>query len=170
MVRLQRFLNLLFVFVLFLVLLASYVYQYSKAQQPCFLCILQRLGMIGVAAALLMNCRFGIKVQHYGLAILSALIGRLFALRQIAMHLCPEFPAFGQGVFGFDLYVWAFFVFSCSIFACAVLLILYGFTKHKDFPPVWGIPEKLAFWAIGLITASNLITTFLECGLTSCHK
>lgn len=168
MASFQRFLNLLFIFVLFFVLAGGYIYQYVKGVQPCPLCILQRLGMIGVAASLLMNCRFGITAQYYGLAILSALMGRIFSLRQIAMHACPEFPAFGQGVLGFELYVWAYFIFSCSIFACAVLLILYGFTKHKDFPPVWGMAEKCAFWAILLICAGNLLTTFLECGFTSC--
>lgn len=168
MANFQRILNLLFIYIIFFVLFAAYFYQYLRNEDPCFLCILQRLGMIGVASALLMNFRFGIKVQHYGLAILSALIGRIFALRQIAMHACPEFPTFGQKVFGFDLYIWAFFVFTFSIFACAILTILYGFTKNKDFPPTWGLFERVAFWAIALITVSNLITTFLECDLGAC--
>lgn len=168
MVAFQRISNLVFIFVLFLVLIGGYIYQYGKGLHPCPLCILQRLGMIGVASSLLMNCRFGIKVQHYGLALISALIGRLFSLRQIAMHICPEFPPYGETVLGFELYVWAYFVFSCSILALAILIILYGFTKHKEFLPVWGIGEKIAFLAMILITASNLFTTFLECGLTDC--
>ncbi len=170
MAAFQRVLNLLFIYTLFIVLFAAYVVQYIKGESPCFLCILQRLGMIGIAAALLMNLRFGIKVQYYGLAILSALIGRIFALRQIAMHICPEFPTYGQAIFGFDLFVWAFIVFTCSIFASAVLLILYGFTRKKDFSPVWGLGEKLAFWAVALIAISNIFTTLLECGLTTCFE
>jgi hypothetical protein len=124
--------------------------------------------MIGVAVALLMNLRFGIKVQHYGLAILSALMGRAVALRQISFHICPEFPPFGEPVFGLDLYVWSFFVFSCSQFAVAVLLILYGFSKNGDFTPVWGKGEKLAFGAVCLLSLANIYTSLSDCGFGPC--
>ena len=162
MAKFQRVMNLLFIYILFIVLFGSYLYQYFKGAQPCHLCTLQRLGMIGVACALLMNLRFGIKPQYYGLAILSALTGRLFSLKQIAMHVCPEFPTYGQAIFGYDLYVWAFIVFSCSIFACAILTIIYGYTKKKEIPPTWGFPEGIAFLGGILITVSNFFTTLLE--------
>lgn len=170
MVYFQKVLNIMFIFVLCAVLLGAYGYQYLKNEDPCPLCLLQRLGMIGVAAALLMNLRFGIKVQHYGLAILSATLGRLVALRQIGLHVCPEFPTFGEPVFGFDLYVWAFFVFTCSIFACAVLTIIYGYAKDYDYQPTWGRAEKAAFWTLTIIAIGNTITTFIECGLSTCDN
>ena len=160
MASFQRMINLLSVYILFFVLLGAYLYQYIKGIEPCHLCILQRLGMIGIACGFLMNCKFGIKVQHYGLVILGALVGRIFALRQIAMHICPDFPTYGQAVLGLDLYIWTFIIFSCAIFACAVLTIFYGFTKTKVFPPVWGAGERVAFWLIALITVSNIFSTF----------
>lgn len=168
MMTFQRILNALFILVLCAVLLGAYFYQFTKHEEPCPLCLLQRLGMIGIAVALLMNLRFGIRVQHYGLAILSALLGRIVSLRQIALHVCPEFPTFGEPVFGFDLYVWAFIVFSCSIFAAAVLLILFGYTKPREYQPTWGSMEKFAFGLVTLITVANIITTFMECGFTHC--
>lgn len=168
MVAFQRALNLLFIFVIFAVLLSASLYQFTRYVPPCPLCILQKLGMIGIAASLLMNCKFGIKAQHYGLAILSALIGRIFSLKQISMHVCPEFPTYGRAVFGFDLYVWAFIVFTCSIFACALLTIFFGYTKKRDFSPSWGFLDRIAFWAVFLITLCNLITTFMRCGLGTC--
>lgn len=168
MVAFQRFLNLLFIYVICAVLLGSYLYQYMRSEEPCTLCLLQRLGMIGVVSSLLLNMKFGIKVQHYGLAILSALLGRMVSLKQIGLHLCPEFPAFGEPVFGLDLYVWAFMIFSSSIFAAAVLTIFYGITAKQEFPPTWGFFSRLAFWAVLLITLSNFLTTLMECGIGSC--
>lgn len=168
MVTLQRILNVLFIFVLSAVLLAGYMYQFIKHEEPCPLCLLQRLGMIGVAIALLMNLRFGIKVQHYGLAILSALLGRMVSLRQIELHVCPEFPKFGEPVFGFDLYVWAFIVFACSLFACAVLLIIHGYSKPQEYLPKWGSLEKFAFWLVALITLGNVLVSLIDCGLSTC--
>lgn len=168
MLTLQRVLNLLFIFVLCGVLFGSYFYQYLKSEEPCPLCLLQRLGMIGVILAILMNLRFGIKVQHYGLAILSALLGRIVSLRQISYHVCPEFPAFGEPVLGFDLYIWSFIIFTCSIFACAVLLIIYGFSQQKQPPPTWGAFERFVSIIVALLIAANVVTTYLECGFTAC--
>jgi hypothetical protein len=121
--------------------------------------------MIGVAIALLMNLRFGIRVQYYALAILSALSGRLVSLRQISMHVCPEFPTFGEPVLGLDLYVWAFIVFACSIFACAILIILYGYSKAHETHVIWGTGEKTAFWLVVTITTANTINTLVDLGL-----
>ena len=168
MVNFQRVLNILFILVLSFVLIGSYLYQYLNHEEPCPLCLLQRLGMIGIASALLLNLRFGIKVQHYGLAILSALVGCLVSLRQMGLHVGTDSPYLGEPVFGFDLYVWAFLVFTCSIFSCALLLIIHGFSKTREYLPTWNRLEKLIFGLIFLITLGNIITTFLECGFTSC--
>ncbi len=165
---LQRWLNFLFILVLCAILLAAYWYQFAMQMKPCPLCLLQRLGMIGIATALLMNLRFGIKVEHYGLALLSALLGRLVSLRQIGLHICPTFPAYGQPVFGYDLYVWAFIVFTCSIFSCAVLLIIYGYSKSQSYPPTWNLPEKALFGLVLLLVLANTVTALRDCGLTNC--
>jgi len=168
MVLFQRILNLLFIFVLCGVLLGGYLYQFIESLEPCPLCFLQRLGMIGIAVALMMNLRFGIKAQHYGLAILSTLLGYMVSLRQISLHACSDFPPpFLKAVFGLDLYVWGFIVFTCSVFACAVLLILYGCSKRQESLS-WGLMEKCAFWLLLLVAFGNLINTLIDCGLTSC--
>jgi hypothetical protein len=122
--------------------------------------------MIGVAVSLLMNLRFGIHVQYYGLAILNAVLALIVALRQISMHICTDFPSFGEPILGYDLYVWSFIVFVCSIVACSILMILYD--HSKEHPVIWGRPEKWAFGFVVLIILANIVTTFLECGLTSC--
>lgn len=168
MIALQRTLNVLFILVLCAILSAAYYYQFSKHEDPCPLCLLQRLGMLGIASALLMNLRFGIKIQHYGLAILFALLGRIVSLRQISMHVCPFFPTFGEPILGFDLYVWSFMIFTSTIMACAILLILKGYSKTTDYHPTWGWPEKFAFGFVFLLTLANALTTYLECGLTGC--
>lgn len=168
MIFLQRILNILFIYVLCAVLLAAYAYQFILDEDPCILCLLQRLGMIGVASALALNLRFGIKIQFYGLAILSALLGRIVSLRQIGLHICPEFPTYGQPIFGFDLWVWSFIIFTISIFAVACLLIIKGFFPEEDTNPTWGMREKLPFWLLLLVALSNGIITFIDCGFSDC--
>lgn len=164
----QRIANALFIYVLCGVLTAAYTYQFTTHENPCPLCLLQRLGMIGVAAGLLMNLRFGIRAEHYGLCILSALLGRFVSLRQIGLHVCPQFPTFGEPVLGYDLYAWAYIVFSCSALAIAALLIVFGMTNHRPVKTFWGGWEITAFCLVGLLVLGNFVTTLIICGLGAC--
>jgi len=168
--RCKEILNLLFIFVLCAVLLGSYAYQFFLHQEPCVLCLLQRLGMTAIAVALLLNIRFGIKVQYYGLAILGALFGGSVSLRHISFHISSGLPHFGGSVLGFDLYVWSFIIFVCSILATAVLLILEGFFKTAEYEAHWGYWEHLAFWLVFLITIIDAYLVLLECGLGTCIR
>ncbi|MBM3184577.1 MAG: disulfide bond formation protein B [Chlamydiae bacterium] len=167
MASLQRILNLLFVFVLSLVLIASYVYQFTASTIPCSLCLLQRLAIFAIIIGLLLNLRFGIKAEHYGLSLLGAILGRSISLRQMALHICPlESPPYpGEPVFGFDLYVWAFIIFACCIVAIAVLLILFGFTNHRPVPASSGFFEKVAITLVAFIALAGAVITFLTNGL-----
>lgn len=167
--KIQRIATTLFILVLSLVLIAAHFYQFMKREEPCPLCLLQRLAMIGIAIALLMNLRIGIRVEYYGLAILSSLFGAMASLRQIALHACPGSTTFGEPLLGYHLYVWTLLVFLCSLFACAVLLILYGYSKHREYNPAWHFSEKCAFSLLVLIISANVVTTFLQCGLTPCN-
>lgn len=164
----QRIVNVLFIYILSFVLLGSYIYQFLTHEIPCTFCLLQKLGMIGIMTALLMNLRFGVKVEHYGLAILSALLGRMISLKQIGLHVCPEIPQTGTAVLGLDLYIWAFIVFSASMFACAFLTILYGYCKKTIYEPTWGKWEKIAFILTFFVTITNVIAVYFECQFGFC--
>ncbi len=166
MVALQRFLNALVILIISGVILAAFGVQIFEGEEPCPLCYLQRAAMIGVAFALALNLKNGIRPQHYGLALLFTLFGGAVALRQISLHVCPQFPKFGLPVLGMSLYTWSFFVFVCSIFAIALLLLLYR--KEQKEVPV----EKWSLFAIGLIffvTVANVLSTLLQCGFGSCE-
>jgi magnesium-transporting ATPase (P-type) len=166
MTKCVRLLNVLHILVLSGVLLSGYSVQFLLHEQPCPLCMLQRLAMIGISVALLCNLKFGIKPFHYGLGILAAIFGGSVSARQMALHICPQFPTFGTPVFGLDLYWWAFIVFTASIFVIAIMLFLYTKEQEKPVPMNW--VEKGVFVLIAAITLANVITTFLECGLSVC--
>ncbi|PIS02877.1 MAG: disulfide bond formation protein B [Chlamydiae bacterium CG10_big_fil_rev_8_21_14_0_10_42_34] len=166
--KLQKQLNLIFIYVLSLVLIGGYAYQIFSHEEPCILCFMQRLGMTGVSIAILMNLRFGIRVEHYGLAILAATVGRVVSLRQIGMHICPQFAPFGHPILGLELYVWSYIVFGCSVFACAVLLIMYGLTENKKEQIQWGGVEKFALALVALVAFGNFVNALFDCSLFSC--
>lgn len=166
MTKTIRFLNAVHVLILAGVLLGAYGVQFMMKEQPCPLCMLQRLSMMGIAVMAICNLKFGIRPAHYGVAILSAMLGAGVSLRQIALHICPQFPTFGEPLLGLDLYWWAFIVFSCSIGAIAIFLALFKKEQEKPMHLNWF--EKGVFVLMALIIIGNVITTFLECGLGAC--
>ncbi len=169
MYQLCRTLNALFVLVLGGVLIGGYMVQFLLHEQPCPLCMLQRLAMLGIACGPLLNLRFGMKPIHYGFSILCALFGDSVSLRHIALHICPGFPKFGEPIWGLSLYSWAFLVFACSLFAIAILLMMH--TREIEEREHTGLNrlEKSAFALIVFLALANATTTFLSCGFGPCE-
>jgi len=166
--KIVTFLNSLFPIVLACVVLGGYYIQITRHELPCPLCMLQRIAMIGTAMGPLLNLRFGFSTSHYAISLFAAIFGGSISLRQICLHICPGFPTFGEPVLGLSLYTWAFIVFASSIFAVAILLLMH--TPSKDFPK----PRKVAplgmvaFGLVLLVAFADVITTFMECGLSAC--
>jgi len=151
------------------ILLGAFGVQFIMHEEPCPLCMLQRLGMIGVASGALLNLWFGVRMSHYGLCLLSALMGGFVALRQISLHVCPGLPAFGLPVLGLSLYTWSFIVFVCVVLGIACLLFLYDPEETPKEPVQQGFWSKFAFGLILFIALTNIATTFWQCGLGPCE-
>lgn len=165
----ERNLNALLVIILSGVLLGGFWVQLVEHETPCPLCLLQRLGMIGVACGALLNVRFGVQMAHYALSLLSVLMGGAVALRQVSLHVCPGLPAFGLPVLGLSLYTWSFLVFVCSALFISLLLFLYNPKESSLVPHSMNPWCKLAFGLLLLITLGNIVTTFQICGFGPCH-
>ncbi len=100
------------------VLIGAFYFQFGLGENPCPLCLLQRIGMIGVIFGLSLNTYFGLKKEHFGIVILSALVGSAFSIRQILLHICPiagEPSGYGTAVLGMHLYSWAVVIYIASI-------------------------------------------------------
>lgn len=169
MIGLQKNLNALLILILVGVLLSAFGVQFFEHEVPCPLCMLQRLGMIGVATAVLLNLRFNILTAHYAIGLLSALAGGFVALRQISLHACPGFSTFGLPVLGLSLYTWSFIVFVCCVAAIALLLFLYDPKSKETIHSEMNIWCRFAFAMLFLITVANVVTTFIQCGLSVCQ-
>ena len=166
----QKHINGLIIIILSGVLLSAYGVEFFWHEVPCPLCLLQRLCMISAAIGCLLNMRFGIHMSHYGLILLSALAGGTVALRQISLHVCPGFPQFGFPVLGLSLYTWSFVVFVCIGLAVAGLLFLYDPLKDKAESFRFSKFGTFVFSLLFIVTAANVITTFLHCGLGPCQE
>lgn len=164
----ERFFNTLWILVICGVLLAAFGVQLFLKEMPCPLCLLQRLAMISIASAALLNLCFGTKLTHYSLALFSSTFGGAVSLRQIALHVCPNFTTFGTPVLGLSLFSWAFLVFCCSIVAVALLMFFYDPKESPRDPGRMNAFEQLAAALLLFVTVANIITTLVLCGLDPC--
>lgn len=164
-----RFLNALLVIGLCAVLFGGLYVQYFHGETPCPLCYLQRLGMVGMATGAALNLAYGLRPAHYGLSLVAAVFGSAVALRQIALHVCPQFSIFGTPIFGLSLYTWSFFVHASTILYIAWLLFLQeeaGWGPRERRMNWW---ETLAIVLIVIVVCGNIAASFLQCGIGPCE-
>lgn len=161
--------NSICIFIISSILLGALYFQFGLGEDPCPLCLLQRMGMIGMLFALSLNIFYGFKANHFALVIISALVGLVFSSRQVLLHICPEpgvSPGYGTPIFGMYLYSWGVLIFICSILASAIFLFFIPENKEKPVAPI--LIERVAFYLVVIIVLINVIATFFECQLGPC--
>ena len=152
------------------VLIGALYFQFGLHENPCPLCLLQRIGFIGVIFGLSMNTYFGLKKEHFGIVIISALVGSVFSIRQILLHICPvsgESTGYGTAVLGMHLYSWAVVIYTASIVGSVIFLFLIKDDK-KEMERKPFTFEKVAFYLGMLLIFINMVATFFECHFGPC--
>lgn len=165
----ERCINALELIGLLLVLLMAFIFQFVFQELPCPLCLLQRLGFIGISVGFLLNLRFGLRPSHYAISLLSALFTSFVALRQIALHAIPGTGSYGSAIFGLHMYTWSFILaMLITIFTTLSLSIdrQYLHPHHKNIK--WRHFTHALFAIAIIFTAFNLVSVLLECGIMQC--
>jgi disulfide bond formation protein DsbB len=163
-------LNALALYSIALVLAIAFAAQLLLGELPCPLCLLQRIQFAMLAVGPILNVRFGPRSSHYGISLLVAIAGAAFAARQILLHIMPGDTGYGSALLGYHYYTWAFIGFSLAIFLMAVMLLFdrQFAPNEKETPPGVVRFGRVAIWLVIALTALNVVSTLLECGLESC--
>lgn len=155
------------------VMLSAFFIQFVEGEFPCPLCMLQRYGMIlSTIGALwiIMQARRGTLTttryaQGLGMGMIGVLAGATVSLRQIALHIKPGDPGYGEPVLGLHLYSWAFVTFTIVLIYVGVMLML----MPRGIPqaPVAGsaalkISTAVVWLFIGVVAANVVAIIFLE--------
>ncbi len=152
------------------ILIGALYFQFGLHENPCPLCLLQRMAMMAVIFGLGMNIYFGFKPQHFALIIMAALVGLTMSARQVLLHICPvdgEPTGYGSPVFGMHLYTWGVFIFLMSILASAIFIMIIPKIEAKPELKIIAL-EKFAVYLTIAIILINIIATFFECQLGPC--
>jgi disulfide bond formation protein DsbB len=156
--------------VVFSVVFGAYGIQFIFLEPPCPLCLLIRIGMIATGFGLVLNALFGPRPLHYGFALLGCVFGVIVSLRNIALHIVPGTGSYGDAVFGFHLYTWAFLVFMAMIIAIAVVMFFQRQFDEtgEDAPKIVNVVAVIALSVGIFLAAANAFTTAVECELGPC--
>lgn len=122
--RLEIMMSVVGILTVFVILSAALVMQFVYGEVPCPLCELQRAGFLSIAIALFMNLRYGNKVAHWAIVILSAFAGIVVSMRQILLHVNDPI-GFGSAILGLHMYTWCLVGFAMVILGATLMLIIY---------------------------------------------
>src|SRR5215470_12853624 len=162
-------LNALGLYGIAFVLAAAFAAQLSLGELPCPLCLLQRIQFALLAIGPILNVRYGPHPNHYACSLLAAAAGAAFAMRQILLHIMPGDPGYGSALLGYHYYTWAFIGFAVAIVLIALMLLFDGQFKDDGAAQAPGANAFVqgAVWQVIALTALNVLSTLLECGLAA---
>lgn len=156
---------------LLIVLSLALFFQFALKELPCPLCLLQRVGFLGVMLAMCMNLQFGYKNSHIGLSLLFALFTGFVSLRQVALHVIPGTGSYGYAFLGYHLYTWSFIATMAIIMYYAVILIFDFKPTHQNLlSSAWKTINKSVIFLVSAIILINMVATYMECGLGFCPE
>ncbi len=164
-------LNALSLYAVALVLAAAFTAQLLLHELPCPLCLLQRIQFAVLAIGPILNVRWGPRPSHYALSLLAAAVGAAFSTRQILLHIMPGDAGYGTALFGFHYYTLAFVGFAAAIVLLAAMLLFdRQFEEDGATQPIVRAFARTAVWLVIALTALNVISTLVECGLSACAE
>lgn len=165
-IKLHTLGNTLGLVIICMILSIAFLDQFHHADLPCPLCLLQRVSFVAVGLCLIMNLKLGVKTSHYGLMIISALLGLAIASRHFYLHLAPNNPNYGHLFLGLNFFTWSMIAFGTILgFNGIALLLERGFNNHQENLG-WSIKTLLYIFLILIL--ANGISTFIQCGFSIC--
>lgn len=167
--KLLKYFNSACILVVCGILMGAFYFQFGLNEDPCPLCLLQRMAMIGVIFGLSLNIFFGFDAKHFGVVIISAIVGAMFSGRQVLLHISKIDGDVGYGTpfFGMHLYTWGVLIFIASILGSAIFLFFGDKFKTGAAHLILNFEKYVAFLAT-IIVVVNVIATFFECQLGPC--
>lgn len=164
-----KYLNSLCILLVSSILIGALYFQFGLHEDPCPLCLLQRMAMIGVIFGLALNSFFGFHPKHFAIVIFSAIVGFAFAGRQVLLHICGVDGDLGYGtpVLGVHLYSWSAVIFTACIIGSSTFLFFSDSFKTGAAHVVLKF-EKYVFYLATLIIVINVVAAFFECQLGPC--
>ncbi len=166
--NIERLFNTMELMGIIVTLMMAFVFQIVLKELPCPLCLLQRIGFLGIAFGFLMNLRFGLRPSHYAMVLLSALYTSFVALRQISLHVIPGTGSYGNAIFGLHLYTWSFIISMIIVVVTTIMLGVDRQYQIRGTDVLFTKTAKIIAAILFILLVANIISVLFECGLMAC--
>ncbi len=148
-------------------------FQLVLHELPCPLCLLQRIGLMGIGFGYLLNIIYGNSIKNYSYATFCAMFTAFIAMRQILLHIVPGTGGYGDVILGFHMYTWVFIICMLVIIWNMFIIMIYpeDFSHEKlvrNIKIERNIVVNIVVYIYLITIMINVVFTFLECGTTSC--
>jgi len=158
------------------ILTAALYFQYSAAELPCPLCLLQRVALLGVCFGVMLSFRHDFSHAHSGISMIFSVFLLIVAARQTLLDIYPRpgHAYIGEAVLGLHMPVWSVLIAAALLTGQAIQLALFGDNRQvletpaRAFPVLAGLADFVSVYVIALC-AANLVSVVLQCGLDQCH-
>lgn len=156
------------------ILTAAMVMQYGYGELPCPLCLLQRVGLLGVCFGLIQNFRSGFSERNLGYSLLFSVFLLTVSVRQTLLDIYPRpgHSYVGSAVFGLHMPVWSVVIAVSLILAFAIKLCVIGGEDGASAPDRKSLFGRVAMVVSLYVVAVALInfgSVVVQCGVGQCH-
>lgn len=164
-------LNVVGAIVAALVITGAWYFEFSTHEAPCPFCLMIRICFTGIAIGALLNVRFGVRVSHYALCLLFAVVGMVISFYDVVSSY-PPISSWGSTPFmGLHLPTWGFISFAAATALLGAVLSWEGqFHTRSVSADVastsWRVLYYVAIGLVAFITAGNVIIGYTVCGVS----
>jgi len=170
MTAIVRGLNILALFAIVGLIAVAFWHELVRGQAACPLCLVQRAALLAAGFGFMLNARYGSAEHHYGIVIVSALVGAAAALRQMLPQIVAGSAAPGPVLLSLHYSTWVLIVCAAAIFLSGVLLFLetqFMEGVHDTRP---GAVAQAVAWLFVIAAFAGAVAVLLQCGFGSCEE
>jgi disulfide bond formation protein DsbB len=158
------------------ILTAALYFQYTAAELPCPLCLLQRVALFGVCFGAMLSFRHGFSYANSGISLIFSVFLLIVSARQSLLDIYPRpgHAYVGSAVLGLHMPVWSALIALALLIGQAIQLALFGGSRRvldthvRVFPVIAALATLVSLYVIALC-AANLVSVVLQCGIDQCH-
>ncbi len=176
MIQLNYIFSLMILAVMGFILTTAIYMELAHGENPCPLCLLQRVAYFGICFGVILSLRNGYSMRYEGLTLIVILLLLIMSTRQTIINIYPRpgHEYIGSAILGLHMPVWSIVFSILLLFAYAIRFCILGFSdslshSHDEFYPKISFIASILAWFIIVLCGFNLLTVFLQCGFSVCH-
>ena len=175
-IQLNYIYSLLILVAMIFILTTALYMQVVHNENPCPLCLLQRVMYFGICFGVILNLRSGYSMRYEGITLISIILLLIISTRQTLLDIYPRpgHEYIGSAFLGLHMPVWSIVFSVLFLLAFSMRFCILGFSDYlseshlESYPKIKLLANILA-WFIIALCGFNVLFIFLQCGFSHCH-